>query len=319
MPEQPPGSAEVPEELQSNVIVTTVDYVYNLSRSFSLWPMTFGLACCAIEFIVTGTARYDMSRFGMEVARPSPRQADLLIVSGTVTKKMVVPIVRLYNQMAEPRYVISMGACATGGGPFKEGYNVVSGIDKYLPVDVYVPGCPPTPEALIHGFITLHNKFKKQSVRQVPWYRKDYTGEVPIPVLGPDIFNSDPQKMKQVRDINLRRLMANRASAKPTIQAIQEQTDNEQVIIQNPGLAQDMTGWRLVSGDGEQSFAFPAGFVLMSDSEVRIHSGPAATATTPNDMIWTEAHVWRDESDRASLLDADGNEVSTYSYQARKP
>lgn len=146
MAEQPQGAAPVPEEVQSNVLLTTVDWIYNTGRTFSLWPMTFGLACCAIEFIVTGAARYDMSRFGMEVARPSPRQCDLLIISGTVTKKMVVPIVRLYNQMAEPRYVVSMGACATGGGPFKEGYNVVSGIDKYLPVDVYVPGCRPRPK-----------------------------------------------------------------------------------------------------------------------------------------------------------------------------
>ncbi len=213
MPELQPGMAEVPEEVKSNVILSTVDTIYNLSRSYSLWPVTFGLACCAIEFIVAGTARYDMSRFGMEVARPSPRQADLLIISGTVTKKMVVPIVTLYNQMAEPRYVLSMGACATGGGPFKEGYNVVSGIDKYLPVDVYVPGCPPTPEALLHGFITLHNKFKTQSVRTVPWYRKDYTGETPIPVLGPDIFSSEPGRMKQVGEINRARLMASQAEA----------------------------------------------------------------------------------------------------------
>ena len=203
MAENTSTTGAAPEELSDNILITTVDSVYNLARSYSLWPMTFGLACCAIEFIVAGTARYDMSRFGMEVARPSPRQADLLIISGTVTKKMVVPIVRLYNQMAEPRYVISMGACATGGGPFKEGYNVVSGIDKFLPVDVYVPGCPPTPEALIHGFITLHKKFKTQSVRTVPWYRKSYTGETPIPVLGPDIIDTHPDTLKRVRDVNM--------------------------------------------------------------------------------------------------------------------
>ncbi|MCZ7546489.1 MAG: NADH-quinone oxidoreductase subunit NuoB [Anaerolineae bacterium] len=122
-----------------------VDVIYDWSRARSVWPMFFGLACCAIEMIATGGARYDQSRFGMEIMRPSPRQCDLLIVSGTVTKKMVGPIVRLYNQMAEPKYVLSMGACANGGGPFKEGYNVVDGIDKFIPVDVYVPGCPPTP------------------------------------------------------------------------------------------------------------------------------------------------------------------------------
>lgn len=316
MSDLPPGMAEVPEELKSNVILSTVDFVYNLARSYSLWPMTFGLACCAIEFIVAGTARYDMSRFGMEVARPSPRQADLIIISGTVTKKMVVPIVRLYNQMAEPKYVVSMGACATGGGPFKEGYNVVSGVDKFLPVDVYVPGCPPTPEALIHGFITLHKKFKMQSVRTVPWYRKSYAGQVPIPTLGPDIFSTDPKRMKQVRDLNMQRLMAARSSVKPTITHLQYRGKDEVVIIQNSGLTQDMTGWRLVSGRGEQSFAFPAGFVLMSDSEVRVHSGPAAASAAPNDLVWTTEHVWRNEGDAASLQDADGNVVSTFSYEA---
>ena len=124
-------------------------------------------------------------RFGMEVMRPSPRQSDLMIVSGTVTKKMVPAIVRIYNQMAEPRYVLSMGACATGGGPFKEGYSVVSGIDKYIPVDVYVPGCPPTPEALIFGLLKLHEKVERQSITTVPWYRKAGSESIPVPVLGP--------------------------------------------------------------------------------------------------------------------------------------
>ena len=146
---------EVPEELQANV-VTTLDKIYNWSRSASMWPLLFGLACCAIEMIATAASRWDLSRFGMEVMRPSPRQSDLMIVSGTVTKKMLPAIVRIYNQMAEPRYVLSMGACATGGGPFKEGYNVVSGIDKYIPVDVYVPGCPARPDALIYGILKLH-------------------------------------------------------------------------------------------------------------------------------------------------------------------
>jgi NADH-quinone oxidoreductase subunit B len=151
--------------------------------------------------IATASSRYDLARFGMEVMRPSPRQSDLMIVSGTVTKKMVPAIVRIYNQMAEPRYVLSMGACATGGGPFKEGYNVVSGIDKYLPVDVYVPGCPPTPEALIYGMLKLHEKVERQSIAKVPWYQKETSEYVPVPVLGPDIF--DPRQIQLIREYTL--------------------------------------------------------------------------------------------------------------------
>ncbi|NDJ35086.1 MAG: NADH-quinone oxidoreductase subunit B [Chloroflexi bacterium] len=182
----------IPEELRSNVAVTTLDRLYNWSRARSVWPMMFGLACCAIEMIATAASRYDQARFGMEVVRPSPRQSDLMIVSGTVTKKMVPQIVRLYNQMPEPRYVIAMGACASGGGPFKEGYNVVDGIDKFVPVDVYIPGCPPTPQALLHGFITLHNKIEQQSLSTVPWYRRGQSEPIPIPVLGPDLI--DPRQ-----------------------------------------------------------------------------------------------------------------------------
>jgi NADH-quinone oxidoreductase subunit B len=191
----------VPEDLQSNVLVTTVDKVYNWSRASSMWPLLFGLACCAIEMIATAASRYDLARFGMEVMRPSPRQSDLMIVSGTVTKKMVPAIVRIYNQMAEPRYVLSMGACATGGGPFKEGYNVVSGIDKYIPVDVYVPGCPPTPEALIYGLLKLHRKVETQSIAKVSWYQKGTSEFVPVPILGPDIF--DPRQIQMIREHTL--------------------------------------------------------------------------------------------------------------------
>ena len=191
----------VPDELQPNVMVTTLDKVYNWSRKSSMWPLLFGLACCAIEMIATAASRYDLARFGMEVMRPSPRQSDLMIVSGTVTKKMVPAIVRIYNQMAEPRYVLSMGACATGGGPFKEGYSVVSGIDKYIPVDVYVPGCPPTPEALIFGMLKLHEKVERQSILQVPWYRKGGSEAIPIPILGPDIF--DPRQVQQIKEHTL--------------------------------------------------------------------------------------------------------------------
>lgn len=194
-------SIQVPAELQSNVLVTTVDQIYNWSRKSSMWPLLFGLACCAIEMIATAASRYDLARFGMEVMRPSPRQSDLMIVSGTVTKKMVPAIVRIYNQMAEPRYVLSMGACATGGGPFKEGYNVVSGIDKFIPVDVYVPGCPPTPEALIYGLLKVHEKVERQSITQVSWYRKDSSEFVPVPLLGPDIF--DPRDVQLIRENTL--------------------------------------------------------------------------------------------------------------------
>jgi hypothetical protein len=208
-----------------------------------------------------------------------------------------------------------MGACATGGGPFKEGYNVVSGIDKYLPVDVYVPGCPPTPEALLHGFMTLHEKFKRQSIRTVPWYRKEYSSEVLIPVLGPDIFDRRPEKVKQISDINMRRLMDSRISGRPTIQAIEEQSGSEQVVIHNSGLAQDMTGWKLAGGD-DQEFAFPPGFVLMSDSSVRVLSGPKASTQTPSDLIWTQEWVWQGTAGTARLLDADGGDVTSLDYQS---
>ena len=199
----------VPEDLQSNVLVTTVDKVYNWSRKASMWPLLFGLACCAIEMIATAASRYDLARFGMEVMRPSPRQADLMIVSGTVTKKMVVPIVRLYNQMAEPKYVLAMGACAIGGGPFKEGYNVVSGIDKYVPVDVYVPGCPPTPQALLYGLMKLQEKIDQKSLgnhNSTPWYGRGPSDAAPVPVLGPDIVDT--------RQAHLLR----RAAAEPAIE-----------------------------------------------------------------------------------------------------
>ena len=143
----------VPAELQENVAITSLSRVYNWSRRNSLWPMLFGLACCAIEMICTAASRYDLARFGMEVMRASPRQSDLMIVSGTVTKKMVVPIVRLYNQMPEPKYVLAMGACASSGGPYWDAPSVVPGADRLGRVDVYVPGCPPRPRALAAGVL----------------------------------------------------------------------------------------------------------------------------------------------------------------------
>jgi NADH-quinone oxidoreductase subunit B len=198
----------IPDDVSENIFITSIDKIYNWSRKNSVWPMVFGLACCAIEMICTAASRYDLARFGMEVFRATPRQSDLMIVSGTVTKKMVPIIVRLYNQMPEPRYVLSMGACANGGGPFKEGYNVLDGIDKLIPVDVYVPGCPPTPQALINGLITLQEKIDQQSIRSVPWYQKDSPVDfIPIPVLGPDLV--DLRQVDQIRE------QANRAISQP--------------------------------------------------------------------------------------------------------
>jgi NADH-quinone oxidoreductase B subunit len=180
----------IPDKVANNIFITTIDKIYNWSRRNSIWPMGFGLACCAIEMICTASSRFDLARFGMELFRATPRQADLMIVSGTVTKKMIPTIVRLYNQMPEPRYVLSMGACANGGGPFKEGYNVLDGVDKLIPVDVYVPGCPPTPQALIFGLISLQEKIDEQSILTVPWYRKESPADfIPIPVLGPDLID----------------------------------------------------------------------------------------------------------------------------------
>ena len=195
---------DIPPELEGQVAITTLDKIYNWGRRSSIWPMMFGLACCAIEMICTAASRYDFARFGMEVMRPSPRQADLMLVSGTVTKKMVVQIVRLYNQMPEPKYVVAMGACASGGGPFKEGYNVVSGVDRYIPVDVYIPGCPPTPQSLLHGLISLQKKIDAQSLKTARWYGKEPIDAFPIPVLGPDVM--DPRQYEQIRQFGEHKL-----------------------------------------------------------------------------------------------------------------
>ena len=196
---------DIPPEMEGQVAITTLDKVYNWSRRNSIWPMMFGLACCGIEMICAATSRFDLNPFCMEVMRPSPRQRDLMIVSGTVTKKMIPQIVRLYNQMPEPKYVLAMGACASGGGPFKEGYSVVDGVDKFIPVDVYVPGCPPTPQALLHGLITLQKKIDHQSIKNVRWYSKEQLDPVPVPVLGPDLM--DPREYDLIKQYSAEKLV----------------------------------------------------------------------------------------------------------------
>ena len=148
------------ELLHKNIIVASMDMVLKWARSNSLWPLSSGLACCAIEMMSAAAARFDLSRFGYEVFRASPRQADLLIVAGTLTWAMAGPLKRLYEQMPEPKYVISMGSCANSGGPFVDSYSVVPGVDQILPVDIYIPGCPPRPEALIHGMLELKRKIR---------------------------------------------------------------------------------------------------------------------------------------------------------------
>ena len=175
------------ELAKSGVFLTSVTDLYNWGRKSSIWPLQFGLACCAIEMIATAASRFDLARFGAEVFRPSPRQADLMIVAGTVTKKMAPQVVRLYNQMPEPKYVIAMGACAISGGPFKLGYNVLKGIDRYIPVDVHIPGCPPRPEALLHSIMTLQRKIEEQSLGKgnLPrWYDKSAPSDFHVPDFG---------------------------------------------------------------------------------------------------------------------------------------
>jgi NADH-quinone oxidoreductase B subunit len=185
VPLPPKKDLEIPEDLKSNVVVSTVggfvDTIYNWARSNSVWPLTYGTSCCAIEMMSVGMSRFDISRFGSEVFRATPRQADMIITAGTITRKMAPALIRLYQQLPEPKYVIAMGACTITGGMFHDAPSVVQGVDRIIPVDVYVPGCPPRPEGLLHGLFTLQRKIRKEKLaerRAIARHHEEHTRAV---------------------------------------------------------------------------------------------------------------------------------------------
>ncbi len=243
-------------------------------RRSSLWPLLFGTACCFVEMAATAASRYDLARFGSEIMRASPRQADLMIVPGTVTKKMVPLIVRIYHQMPDPKYVIAMGNCAISGGPFKEGYNVVSGIDKYLPVDVHIPGCPPRPEALLFGIMRLQDKIKNQTRAQAQAAGERLDEKYPIPMLGPDII--DRRHLEEIKA----QLKAARE------QAGAEMTTAEEAAVEpskpRPGRQPEVPGLTVgrlrVTGSGETLAQIAHGL---------------ASNITEHGFVETEAQGWR--------------------------